>query len=99
MFHRLLGCTAAVELPKQDSGTSQIQVSPNQVREQMGHPVHKVRTMTNLHRLYLRRGVSVDAGTEVIGDAVPVEEAPVPHHVLRLQPDLDHVQRGHEERH
>ena len=40
MFHRPLGCTAAVVLPKQDSGTSQIQVNQTQVREQMGHPVH-----------------------------------------------------------
>ena len=28
MFHRPLGCTAAAVLPKQDSGTSQIQVYP-----------------------------------------------------------------------
>ena len=30
MFHRPLGCTAAVVLPKQDSGTPQIQVNPTQ---------------------------------------------------------------------
>ena len=39
MFHRPLGCTAAAVLPKQDSGTSQIEVNPTQVREEMGHPV------------------------------------------------------------
>ena len=38
-LHRPLGCTAAAVLPKQDSGTSQIQVNPNKVREEMGHPV------------------------------------------------------------
>ena len=30
MFHRPLGCAAAAVLPKQDSGTSQIQVYPTQ---------------------------------------------------------------------
>ena len=40
-FYRPLGCTAAAVLPKQDSGTSQIQVNPTQVREEMGHPVHR----------------------------------------------------------
>ena len=34
-----LGCTAAAVLPKQDNGTSQIEVNPTQVRQQMGHPV------------------------------------------------------------
>ena len=48
---------------------------------------------------YLRRWVPVDARVEVVRDSVPVEEALVAHHVLRLQTDLHHVQRGHEQRH
>ena len=45
MFHRPLGCTAAAALLKQDSGTSQIEVNPTQVREEMGHSVGGMRKM------------------------------------------------------
>ena len=43
MFHRPLGCTAAAVLPKQGSGTSQIEVNPTQVHQEMGHPVFNIQ--------------------------------------------------------
>ena len=64
MFHRLFGCTAAAVLPKQDSGTSQIQVNPTKVREQMGHPVH-----VSLYKHHISR-METEADVAVVSSAL-----------------------------
>ena len=40
---RLVGRFCSYLLPKQDGETPQIKVNPTQVRQQMGHPVLKLR--------------------------------------------------------
>ena len=72
---------------------------PKKIETFLWLSLHEYISLALVRLHYLRRRIPVDARTEVIGDAVPVEEALVPYHVLRLQPDLDHVQRGHKQRH
>ena len=68
-------------------GTSQIQVNPTQVRQEMGHPVHTYETLANCQG-------GENSSPSDLGPSLPVQRARVVHNVHGRR--VEHVAQPHD---